>query len=161
MSIVIVGYNNIELIKKKIYMLDKSIKSIKEYTDIGEKIDILIVNSISCLSKIKSLEYKYLLLNSDANINSYEMNELVKNSKIITFGLNRKATITFSSINKNTGEYLISIQRTFENYKGIKILPQEIKYIVDKQRNKLGVHDNIILIDVATKLIKNKMKSRF
>lgn len=105
------------------------------------KFDLIIIEeSLTKINESNTVFYnlckkvKYLLINSDINIGSKILGNIEAN--IITFGLNHKSTITFSSITDE--KVLISVQRSFANindkdiefgeYK-IEITPEERTYL--------------------------------
>lgn len=98
-----------------------------------------------------SKKSKYLLINSDEDINI----DLFKESKmnIITYGLNDKATITISSVEKNA--LLLDIQREIERIDGEKIEVGETK--VDNIRTR-SIQE-ILLAETVKKLVNTDYKS--
>lgn len=71
---------------------------------------IMILNGIEDF-QIHLKNLKYLIINSDLEIKKQILENVKTN--IITFGLNQKSTVTFSSITDEN--LLISVQRNFKN----------------------------------------------
>lgn len=82
---------------------------------------------------------KYILLNSDKKQNLELGKEKVK---MITYGLNQKATVTISSITEEN--LLISLQRDIETIQGNKIEVEEKQVKIDPNK-KLKIYDQLIL----------------
>ena len=120
LNIIIITETNIE-----------NIKNVKFDSIIINENSLLIVKYNKTLEKILS-QINYLILNSDIYSNIEIINNLKLN--IITFGLNLKATLTASSIEKN--KICIGLQRAVKNKKGNIIEPNEIC----KQTNKEDVY---------------------
>ena len=108
----------------------QSIENIKNI-----KFEVIIVNDdlYEFLKTSKYLEdimknAKYLAINSDVVKNV----ELLVNSKtkVITYGLNQKATITMSSIRSEN--ILICIQQKFKNIKEKEVEEQEVNVEISK-----------------------------
>lgn len=148
-------------IKKKLTELDGNIgiihinlKSIENIKNI--KFEAIIIddkiskysNYEECLKKI-CLESKYLIINTDINTEY----DILKNNVniIITYGLNRKANITISSISDI--DILIYRQKAFQN-KYSKQEEIEERRIKIQQKNKLKIYE--ILIIYAVFSIYNK-----
>lgn len=111
----------------------KNLENIKNITFetiiINENIDEIIKNSYYINNIIKRA--KYLILNSDIcnNIKFFMDNQI----NVITYGLNRKATITVSSIKDDN--ILICFQRNFENV---------LKEIIEEQEFNIKINKNNI-----------------
>lgn len=108
----------------------KSIENIKNV-----KFEIIIIQD--SLEKLKEKQEhvkqilkrpQYLLLNTDLTINEDIFKDI--NSKILTYGLKQKSTVTVSSLEEK--QVIISIQRTFKNIKGKMISQQEIPISLGK-----------------------------
>ena len=113
----------------------ENIKNVKFDSIIINEDNILISDKNKILKKILS-QVNFLILNSDI----YSNIEIIDNLKlnIITFGLNSKATLTASSIEKDN--ICISLQRSIKTKKGNIIEPKEIS----KKTNKEDVYRAII-----------------
>lgn len=95
------------------------------------------------------LNAKVLIINSD-----YEKNlECVKNLKlrVITYGLNSKATFTVSSVEDDVA--MISLQRCIKNIKGDIIEPQEMK--IDFENTHKNLYISMILAIFTSFFEKN------
>ena len=112
----------------------KSIENIKNV-----KFEILIIQD--ALEKLKEREkyirkilenVKYVFLNADINIDEDIFENI--NTKILTYGLKQKSTITVSSIGEK--QIIISIQRAFKNLEGKLIEQQEIPVAITKKSAK-------------------------
>ena len=129
---------------------DKSLENIKNITFealiINDRIEELIKTSNYLEDILKKT--KYIILNSDF---SGEIRELDNNSiKIITYGLNRKATITVSSIKED--KVLICVQRNIENVLNKIIEEQEFninicKNNISKTYNMLAIFTVLCVYD--------------
>lgn len=112
---------NIKNIKFEIIIIDDKIKKFDNYEESLKKI---------CGKS------KYVIINSDIN---REFENLIGESNvIITYGLNRKAIITISSISDT--DILIYRQKTFEN-KYRKQEEIEERRIKIKEKNRLKVYE--------------------
>lgn len=119
---------NIKNIKFDVIVIDEELKKFDSYKD--------------SLKKICN-ESKYVLINSDIN---QEYSIIKENSNIlITYGLNRKATITISSISDT--DILIFRQRIFESKNGRKKEIEE-RRIKIKDKNRLKIYE-ILIIDTV------------
>ena len=93
---------------------------------------------------------QYLLINSDVNIKA---NTLKNNKiKIITYGMNQKATVTASSIKDD--EILICFQRNTKNIEGNIIEMQELKIKSENIDNNIY---NLLVIVTLNKLYERKI----
>jgi hypothetical protein len=121
--------------KKLIFLNNKNIKNFKNI-----KFDSIIINNKMedsyDLEKILE-KSKYILYNSDININTKVISNAYSN--IITYGYNTNATVTISSA---TDEYyLIFIQKNISgNNQNIGI--QEINF--ERIRNNINAYDGMI-----------------
>lgn len=126
--------NNLKNIKFETIVIDNGLEKLKDYALTLEQM----LNNA-----------KYLVINTDINLNI----EFSKNKeiKIITYGLNHKATITISSITDTN--VLVYLQKNMINIEGKTIE-------VGEKNIKLEEKDNIktyeILILYAISLIYNK-----
>lgn len=137
MSVIHINLNsisNIKNIKFEVVIIDESIEKFVNYEE--------------CLNKICK-ECKYLIVNSDLNKKESILDN--NSNTVITFGLNRKATITISSISDT--DILIYRQKTFQNkYKEQEEI--EERRIKIKEENRLKTYE--ILIIYALSSIYNK-----
>lgn len=77
---------------------------------------------------------KYIIFNSDIEMNILKQIEIQKPIKFITFGFNSKSTITISSIKEE--KVIVCIQRDIEKING-KILEIQEKEIISKNAKKI------------------------
>lgn len=119
---------NIKNIKFEIVIIDEELKKFN--------------NNKESLMKICN-ESKYIIINSDIN-KEYEKFKNRSNI-VITYGLNRKATITISSISDT--DILIYKQRMFENKNKKKEYIEE-RRIKIKEKNRLKVYEILIIYTV-------------
>ena len=130
--------NNISLIHISLKSI-ANIKNIKfEIIIIDEKIEKFDNYKLS-LQKICK-ESKYIIINSDLN-KDYKCLKSSSNL-IITFGLNREANITISSISDT--DILIYRQKSFEN-KYSKMLEIEERRVEIDPENRLRVYEMLII----------------
>jgi len=130
--------NNISLIHISLKSI-ANIKNIKfEIIIIDEKIEKFDNYKLS-LQKICK-ESKYIIINSDLN-KDYKCLKSSSNL-IITFGLNREANITISSISDT--DILIYRQKSFEN-KYSKMLEIEERRVKINPENRLRVYEMLII----------------
>ena len=80
------------------------------------------------------LKAKYIIFNSDIEMNILKQLEIQKPIKFITFGFNSKSTITISSIKEE--KVIVCIQRDIEKTNG-KILEIQEKEIISKNAKKI------------------------
>lgn len=119
---------NVKNIKFEIIIIDEDLKKFN--------------NNQQSLMKICG-ESKYIIINSDIN---KEYEKLKNESNIlITYGLNRKATITVSSISDT--DILIYRQRIFENKQKEKAEIEE-RRIKIKEKNRLKVYEILIIYTI-------------
>lgn len=165
------SFENIKEILKKNFMKDiklihinkKSIGNIKnikfETIVIDERLEKYTqeINIIRLMCR----NAKYVVLNTDLNTLTEEIKKL--NYNIITFGLNRKATVTISSINESG--ILIYLQRNLKNIKGNTIeIGEELVKINEENRIKTSeilIIYTIFLIQQKPIMIQSKEKSDF
>ena len=82
------------------------------------------------------MKAKYLVINSDIEINCSILKEIKTN--IITYGLNHKSTVTLSSITDES--VLIFVQREFENMENKAIEVGEYNIKIQKE-NRTNIHE--------------------
>jgi len=118
--------SNIKNIRFETIIIDSSLNEFEEET--------LLIENL-CLYA------RYIAINTDINI---EVPEFVKKSKarIITYGLNQKATVTISSITESS--ILIYLQKNLRNIKGKNIEIGE-KRIKVSEENKLKTYEVLII----------------
>lgn len=152
---VISSRKSFENIKNELMRLEDNISiihiNLKSITNIKNiKFEIVIIdeelkkfdNNKESLMKICN-ESKYIIINSDIN-KEYEKFKNCSNI-VITYGLNRKATITISSISDT--DILIYKQRMFENKNKKKEYIEE-RRIKIKEKNRLKVYEILIIYTV-------------
>lgn len=158
---VISNKKSFENIKKKLTELNSNISiihiNLKSVSNIKNiKFEVIIIddkiskfcNYEDCLKKICS-ESKYLIINTDIN-KQYDILKKDENI-VITYGLNREATITISSISDI--DILIYRQKSFKN-KYDKQEEIEERRIKIQEKNKFKIYE--ILIIYAVFSIYNK-----
>ncbi len=123
--------------KENIIMIsEEKIENIKNV-----KFDILVINDLinknSLLCKIIETS-KYLIINTDYKENLQLLSK-IENTHVITFGFNKRATITIISNEDN--EIILDIQREFENLYYEKIESQEIK--LERKLGKKHIYEEI------------------
>ena len=117
--------DNIKNIKFEMIIINKELKSLEEKKLI---IDTLCMNS------------KYILLNTDLN-KEFNFGQKCK-EKIITFGLNHKATVTISSITESS--ILVYLQRNVKD-KNDKLIEVGEKQVKINKDNKIKVYEILII----------------
>ena len=91
----------------------------------------------------------YLIVNTDKNP------EYEQSNKIITYGLNQKATITISSISDT--DILIYLQKNFQNKENDKIEIEE-RRIKRKEKSKLKTYEILVIYTTLKLYNKNIIK---
>ena len=131
--------NNINLI----HICKKSISNIKNI-----RFETIIVDSSldefkeeKLLIESLCLHAKYIVINTDINI---EMPKFIKQAKarVITYGLNQKATVTISSITESS--ILIYLQKNLKNIKGKNIEIGEKMIKIDEEK-KLKIYEVLVI----------------
>lgn len=117
--------DNIKNIKFEVIIINKELKSLEEKKLI---IDTLCMNS------------KYILLNTDLN-KEFNFGQKCK-EKIITFGLNHKATVTVSSITESS--ILVYLQRNVKD-KNDKLIEVGEKQVKINKDNEIKVYEILII----------------
>lgn len=145
--------NNCSLNKLKVIELDKD--NIEIFKNI--KFDMIIINS-----NIKNIldrsnyfielmkKSNYIMLNTDIQNNTLFMQYLKAN--IITYGFNRKATITISSIKDD--KIMIGVQRNIL-YKDKDVLCMQEVVLNASQEDIKNVYDMMILFTISNIYGKN------
>lgn len=117
----------------------ENIKNIKFET-------IVVEDSIAKFKKQEEILAKllestqYLIINTDKN---KEIEKLEKKEDKITYGLNRKATVTISSISDT--DILIYWQRSLKNKKGNEIEIEERRIKRNEKEKKLKTYEILII----------------
>lgn len=135
--------------KEKIKMIKINLKTIENLQNI--KFDLIVINDnldkfknqINLLKKICS-NTKYIALNADIQVKE-NLTEFAK-TKIITYGLNSKATVTVSSIKEE--DCLIYLQRNIENIEK-EVIEIGEKHIYLNQESKILSY-NILIIYIIS-----------
>ena len=121
--------DNIKNIKFEIIIINKELKSFEEKKLI---IDTLCMNS------------KYIVINTDLN-KEFNFGQKCKD-KIITFGLNHKATVTVSSITESS--ILVYLQRNIKD-KNDKLIEVGEKQVKINKDNKIKVYEILIIYIIS------------
>lgn len=121
--------DNIKNIKFQIIIINKELKSFEEKKLI---IDTLCVNS------------KYIVINTDLN-KEFNFGQKCK-EKIITFGLNHKATVTVSSITESS--ILVYLQRNIKD-KNENLIEVGEKQVKINKDNKIKVYEILIIYIIS------------
>lgn len=124
--------------KENDYILISEItsKTIDSIANLGLDYDIIIQTSLeenyeNLLIKRLVRDAKYIVMNIDDKDSRYILDKEMKGI-IITYGLNKKATITASSLTiSNNVQFNLCIQREYESIKGEKIEPMEMPILMD------------------------------
>jgi len=125
LSINLQSINNLKNIKFETIIIDNGLEKLKGYEQTLEQI-------------LKNA--KYLVINTDINSKiQFSEND---NIKIISYGLNHKATVTISSITDEN--ILIYLQRNIKNLKG-NILEVEEKNIKIGENESIKIYEILIL----------------
>lgn len=117
-----------EFDKKKVDFINLETKTIQNLKNV--KFDIILISDLNkiekdnCFSKIIS-NSSISIINADIKENLRVLDDL--KGMVITYGFNKKATITISSVKENN--ISIYIQRGIEDIRGRKIEP--IEYVED------------------------------
>ena len=134
-------YNNIITIltskDKLILIMNLTPKIIESVLNLELYFDILIQKSLKqedyknpYIKNIVS-KAKYIIMNIDDEDSRYILDGNMK-GLIITYGINKKATITASSISiSNNSQFNLCLQREYKTINGIKIEPMEIPIILN------------------------------
>lgn len=117
--------DNIKNIKFEMIIINKELKSLEEKK--------LIINTL-CMNS------KYILLNTDLN-KEFNFGQKCK-EKIITFGLNHRATVTVSSITESS--ILVYLQRNVKD-KNDKLIEVGEKQVKINKDNKIKVYEILII----------------
>ncbi len=125
---------NIKNIKFETLIIDSNLKDYQKETEIIKEI---------------AANAKYLILNTDINILTLEIKSW--NANLITYGLNRKATITISSISESG--ILIYLQRNLKDTNG-DILEIGEDLVRVSEKSKLKIYEILIVYTIL--LIKQK-----
>ena len=121
--------DNIKNIKFEIIIINKELKGFEEKKLI---IDTLCMNS------------KYIVINTDLN-KEFNFGQKCK-EKIITFGLNHKATVTISSITESS--ILVYLQRNIKD-KNDKLIEVGEKQVKTSKDNKIKVYEILMIYIIS------------
>lgn len=151
---------------KKLEVLNINKKNIENIKNI--RFDVVVIND-DIEDFFKTSKYlediikksKFLIVNSDMqekenflNMNKTIELAILKDSEIITYGLNQKATITMSSIKSEN--ILICVQKNFKNYYGKIVEEQEVN--VEITKNNLKKISNTMAIFTILTIFGEKLK---
>ena len=135
-----------QILQKNMNKIDKTLinikkKSIENVKNV--KFDIIVIsenleNFKEEINYVKNfcMKAKYLVINSDIEINCSILKEIKTN--IITYGLNHKSTVTLSSITDES--VLIFAQREFKNMENKAIEVGEYNIKIQKE-NRTNIHE--------------------
>ena len=131
-TIIILALND-----KLVLIIGLTTKTIESILDLEIYFDILIQTSLKeddySNPSIKSIvsRAKYIIMNIDELYSSYILDENTE-GLIITYGLNKKSTITASSFNiSNNVEFNLCIQREYNSIDGKTIEPMEVPIVLN------------------------------
>ena len=127
--------DNIKNIKFEIIIINKELKGFEEKKLI---IDTLCMNS------------KYIVINTDLN-KEFNFGQKCK-EKIITFGLNHKATVTISSITESS--ILVYLQRNIKD-KNENLIEVGEKQVKINKDNKIKVYQILLIYTIS--IINNEL----
>jgi len=149
---IITNSSNIIELEKKLNIIVINEKSIENMKNV--KFDIVIIYQETKQNEnIKQLisTCKYLVINTDIkeNLKLLEGIELSETT-IITYGFNRKSSITIVS-NEND-EIILEIQREINNLKGEKIECQEIKLQNNLEKNHIYLAISLKILEILEEI---------
>ena len=149
---IITNSSNIIELENKLNIIVINEKSIENMKNV--KFDIVIIYQETKQNEnIKQLisTCKYLVINTDIkeNLKLLEGIELSETT-IITYGFNRKSSITIVS-NEND-EIILEIQREINNLKGEKIECQEIKLQNNLEKNHIYLAISLKILEILEKI---------
>lgn len=147
--------------EKELQIIAINSKSIENIVNIKFE-TIIIMDTIEKLyDKIENIrkiisKAEYLVINADMEIKSEILEEI--ETKIITYGLKQKSTITASSIKEDS--IIICIQREIKNIQNQIIEPNEVKINVNNSKNineLLAIYSIIMLYNdrISVDLLEN------
>lgn len=149
---IITNSSNIIELEKKLNIIVINEKSIENVKNV--KFDIVIIyQETKQNEKIKQLisTCKYLVINTDIkeNLKLLEGIEMAETT-IITYGFNRKSSITIVS-NEND-EIILEIQREINNLKNEKIECQEIKLQNNLEKKQIYLAISLKILEILEKI---------
>ena len=138
--------------KAKSFIIVINEKSIENMKNV--KFDIVIIYQETKQNEnIKQLisTCKYLVINTDIKENLKLLEGIdISETTIITYGFNRKSSITIVS-NEND-EIILEIQREINNLKGEKIECQEIKLQNNLEKNHIYLAISLKILEILEKI---------
>ena len=126
------------------------ISNINKYGD-NFSADIIVLNTINPITNLtkaidKAANFGAIVLNSDEE--NFAGPGLKRPVKLITYGLNPKSTVTASSIDmEGPVSVQCCIQRSFENFSGDVLEPQE--FLVSPGDVSLSVYDVLAAVSIS------------
>lgn len=149
---IITNSSNIIELEKKLNIIVINEKSIENVKNV--RFDIVIIyQETKQNEKIKQLisTCKYLVINTDIKEN-LKLLEGIETSEttIITYGFNRKSSITIVS-NENE-EIILEIQREINNLKNEKIECQEIKLQNNLEKNQIYLAISLKILEILEEI---------
>ncbi len=149
---IITNSSNIIELEKKLNIIVINEKSIENMKNV--KFDIVIIYQETKQNEnIKQLisTCKYLVINTDIKENLKLLEGIdISETTIITYGFNRKSSITIVS-NEND-EIILEIQREINNLKGEKIECQEIKLQNNLEKNHIYLAISLKILEILEKI---------
>lgn len=149
---IITNSSNIIELEKKLNIIVINEKSIENMKNV--KFDIVIIYQETKQNEnIKQLisACKYLVINTDIKENLKLLEGIdISEATIITYGFNRKSSITIVS-NEND-EIILEIQREINNLKGEKIECQEIKLENNLEKNHIYLAISLKILEILEKI---------
>lgn len=149
---IITNSSNIIELEKKLNIIVINEKSIENMKNV--KFDIVIIYQEAKQNEnIKQLisTCKYLVINTDIKENLKLLEGIdISETTIITYGFNRKSSITIVS-NEND-EIILEIQREINNLKGEKIECQEIKLQNNLEKNHIYLAISLKILEILEKI---------
>ena len=149
---IITNSSNIIELEKKLNIIVINEKSIENMKNV--KFDIVIIYQEAKQNEnIKQLisTCKYLVINTDIKENLKLLEGIdISETTIITYGFNRKSSITIVS-NEND-EIILEIQREINNLKGEKIECQEIKLQNNLEKNQIYLAISLKILEILEEI---------
>jgi len=149
---IITNSSNIIELEKKLNIIVINEKSIENMKNV--KFDIVIIYQEAKQNEnIKQLisTCKYLVINTDIKENLKLLEGIdISETTIITYGFNRKSSITIVS-NEND-EIILEIQREINNLKNEKIECQEIKLQNNLEKNQIYLAISLKILEILEEI---------
>jgi len=149
---IITNSSNIIELENKLNIIVINEKSIENMKNV--KFDIVIIYQETKQNEnIKQLisTCKYLVINTDIKENLKLLEGIdISETTIITYGFNRKSSITIVS-NEND-EIILEIQREINNLKNEKIECQEIKLQNNLEKNQIYLAISLKILEILEKI---------